>query len=57
MTTIQTDFTTWQRETLERFAADCTAEIKRLEAENHMLLRAWRAEVERNGTQPAQAGD
>lgn len=51
------DFTTWQRETLERFAADSTAEIERLQAENRMLLRAWRAEVERNGTQPAQAGD
>lgn len=42
---IKTDFKTWERETLERFAREVADENARLREDNALLLRQWRAAV------------
>lgn len=42
---VKTDFTTWDRKTLERFAREAADEVHQLRADNKMLQDAWRKAV------------
>jgi hypothetical protein len=42
---LTTDFSTWERKTLERLAAEAVARIEELTADNRMLHDLWRKEL------------
>lgn len=39
---VKTDFSTWERKTLERFAREAADRIHELSADNRVLHDAWR---------------
>ena len=47
---MKTDFKTWERERLEKFARDAADENRELRQQVNDLLRAYRAEVIRNAS-------
>lgn len=56
MTLGPTDFKTWERETLERFAREVADENKALREELALALEAWRKEVLRSATEAVSCG-
>ena len=54
MTEPITDFSTWDRQTLEKFAQDAAAENRALRVENKVVLDQWR-ELVRKQHQYAEA--
>lgn len=47
----RTDFSTWERTTLEQFARQAADENRELRADLRLALDAYRAEVRRQATQ------
>jgi len=53
----RTDFKSWSREGLEKFARHVADENLVLEANNNVLLEQWRAEVKKNEPAPPLTTD
>lgn len=51
---MKTDFKTWERDTLEKFARDAADENRELKEKLKGLLDAWRKEVIKNHKEAAK---